>query len=378
MPSQPSKTSANLCPYFLHNVCRFGDKCRLTHDVKNAPLDNICRYYQFGVCSYGDMCRYRHVKLKKTEAKPDVGLGVPKSFSSDIVSVQQSSPSSEKPEEPKQPQFTNFAEVLKSRLPANKAVICPFYQMSGCCDNPDCKDIHGSYCVVCQEYALDPDNSIQRAQHEKACNEKFEELMEEAFAIQLSADKVCSICLETVIDKSNKSKARFGLLHNCDHVFCLSCIRKWRAAGNAQLTNRVVKACPECRITSDFVTPSPYWYGSKEEKLKIINGYQKRISSIDCTYFNFGKGHCPFADKCFYRHIYEDGKDAKLGEPGRTRAINADGEIVFAEQQSLYDCLRMRDLQELCEDVGNLTVSDYQLCADLLFENEMRILDPST
>jgi E3 ubiquitin-protein ligase makorin len=54
--------------------------------------------------------------------------------------------------------------------------------------------------------------------------------MELSFAVQHSRDKVCGICMDVVWEKEPESMARFGLLSNCCHVFCLSCIRRWRAA----------------------------------------------------------------------------------------------------------------------------------------------------
>ena len=57
-----------------------------------------------------------------------------------------------------------------------------------------------------------------------------EEDMEHSFAVQRSADKQCGICLDIVVDKKCQQEARFGILSGCNHIFCLECIRKWRAA----------------------------------------------------------------------------------------------------------------------------------------------------
>ena len=52
-------------------------------------------------------------------------------------------------------------------------------------------------------------------------------------------------------------------------------IRKWRSVKSYE--NKVVKACPECRVKSDFVTPSRYWFENEEQKKKIINEYKTQL-----------------------------------------------------------------------------------------------------
>jgi E3 ubiquitin-protein ligase makorin len=104
--------------------------------------------------------------------------------------------------------------------------------------------------------ALHPTNEKQRDEHRlvnsslvlliekvlniflQECLRKHEADCEEAFATQRSQDKKCGVCLETVWDRDGDK--RFGILENCDHIFCLECIRKWRASSNYD--NKVVKA----------------------------------------------------------------------------------------------------------------------------------------
>ena len=45
-----------------------------------------------------------------------------------------------------------------------------------------------------------------------------------------SADVECAICLERVLSTRGR---KFGLLENCEHAFCLACIRSWRATAEA-------------------------------------------------------------------------------------------------------------------------------------------------
>lgn len=37
------------------------------------------------------------------------------------------------------------------------------------------------------------------------------------------------------------------------------------------------RACPECRVKSDFVTPSKFWVEDENEKLKLIEGYKNAL-----------------------------------------------------------------------------------------------------
>lgn len=71
------------------------------------------------------------------------------------------------------------------------------------------------------------------------CMATFEHDMEKAFAFQASQDKVCSICMEVVYEKPSASERRFGILSNCNHTYCLSCIRQWRCA--KQFENPIIK-----------------------------------------------------------------------------------------------------------------------------------------
>ena len=71
------------------------------------------------------------------------------------------------------------------------------------------------------------------------CIKEHEKDMELSFAVAQSKGKSCGICMEVIMEKSPKAEQRFGLLSNCNHVFCLSCIRKWRSA--KQFDNKLVK-----------------------------------------------------------------------------------------------------------------------------------------
>jgi E3 ubiquitin-protein ligase makorin len=99
--------------------------------------------------------------------------------------------------------------------------------------------------------------------------------VEHTFAMKRSQGVQCSICLDVVLDKLNLSDRRFGILSECKHPFCLSCIRKWRNLSHAN--NKIVRACPICRVPSWFVTPSDVWIEEDEEKQRLIEGYKASL-----------------------------------------------------------------------------------------------------
>lgn len=164
-------------------------------------------------------------------------------------------------------------------------------------------NLHWELCEMCDQYCLHPKDENQRKIHKKECLQQHEQAMELSFAIARSKDKTCGICFETIMEKSGHEK-RFGILSNCNHIFCLECIRKWRQA--KQFENKITRyyrlifailkivlffivlhyrSCPECRVSSDFVCPSAFWVETKEEKEKLLNDYRKALGIKDCKYF---------------------------------------------------------------------------------------------
>lgn len=105
--------------------------------------------------------------------------------------------------------------------------------------------------------------------------------MEESFAYQRSKDLTCGICLDVIMDKESRKGRRFGILENCLHVYCIECIRTWR---NSSFDKKNKRGCPQCRIKSDFVIPSEYFYDEKEDKVKLINEYKDALRYFDLNF----------------------------------------------------------------------------------------------
>ncbi|KAL8222404.1 UNVERIFIED_CONTAM: E3 ubiquitin-protein ligase makorin-1 [Gekko kuhli] len=217
-----------------------------------------------------------------------------------------------------------------------KKQLCPYAAVGECRYGENCVYLHGDVCDMCGLQVLHPADAAQRSLHIKSCIEAHEKDMELSFAVQRSKDMVCGICMEVVYEKANPSERRFGILSNCNHTYCLKCIRKWRSA--KQFESKIIKSCPECRITSNFVIPSEYWMEEKEEKQKLIQKYKEAMSNKPCRYFDEGRGSCPFGGNCFYKHAYPDGRREepqrqKVGTSSRYRTQRRNRFWEFIEER---------------------------------------------
>ncbi len=61
---------------------------------------------------------------------------------------------------------------------------------------------------------------------------------------------------------------------------------------------QAVRACPQCRVTTRFVTPSSVWPADAEDKQRIVSEYKTKLSNIHCKHFARGEGKCPFGNRC--------------------------------------------------------------------------------
>ncbi|KAL8589277.1 hypothetical protein ACOMHN_039920 [Nucella lapillus] len=222
-------------------------------------------------------------------------------------------------------------------------MFCPFMMAKGECRSADtCTYLHGEVCDMCGLAVLHPTDQAQREEHVKDCMEAHEQDMEHSFKVAASREKTCGICMDIILEKDPPNARRFGILENCSHCFCLDCIRKWRSA--KQFEKIIVKACPECRVKSDFVTPSQLWVDSPEEKTQLIEGYKNALKEKPCRHFDQGRGDCPFNDSCFYKHALPDGSMAPPKPRRQRRVYNEEEEEVNWLEFTLWDFLERRDL----------------------------------
>ncbi|KAJ3602422.1 hypothetical protein NHX12_030177 [Muraenolepis orangiensis] len=221
--------------------------------------------------------------------------------------------------------------------------LCPYAAAGQCHYGNSCPYLHGDLCDICRLHVLHPSDPEQRRAHEKVCMLAFESDMERAFAAQLSQDKVCAICMEVVVQKTNPSERRFGILSSCCHTYCLACIRQWRCA--KQFDNKIIKSCPECRVVSEFVIPSVYWVEDQDDKDRLIDHFKSGVSKKACKYFDQGRGSCPFGGKCLYLHAYQDGTRAEADKP--RKQLGSEGTVRFLNSVHLWDFIQEREQRSL-------------------------------
>ncbi|KAM4720802.1 E3 ubiquitin-protein ligase makorin-2 [Rhinophrynus dorsalis] len=398
-------TRSVTCRYFIHGVCREGSRCLFSHDLLTSKPSTICRFYQKGQCAYGARCRYDHVKpcggsavhftpeppLPVLEVPPpllpppqDITPPVTKSapprrerktivlrdrdlcgsskektqLNSALAPVscgdEQLTDVEAKPNSYLAAICTGLEEVEPvSCYPDGPQQLCPYAAAGTCHYGETCGYIHGEVCDICGLQVLHPYDEEQRKTHEKLCMAAFEHEMEKAFAFQASQEKVCSICMEVVYEKASSSERRFGILSNCSHTYCLTCIRQWRCA--KQFENPVIKSCPECRVISEFVIPSVYWVEDQSKKNELIEAFKQGMGKKACKYFDQGRGTCPFGGKCLYLHAYPDGTRAEPEKP--RKQLGSEGTVRFLNSVRLWDFIENRENQSLPnpdQDVSDL------------------------
>ncbi|XP_061395410.1 probable E3 ubiquitin-protein ligase makorin-1 [Musca vetustissima] len=363
----------------------FGDDVASTstsHLLPTSPA--ICRYFQKGICRFGSVCRFSHDVPVGGEVISQSN-GTNNSFTSTTTTTPFNSerPSTSRRNWANAPAFIpaadqaggevlsdsnvvdpnhSWADVVfgptvhaRTRLPPHMASggfheiasideECPYE--SPCPYGMFCMyAIHMELCEMCDQFCLHPSDEDQRKKHKKECLQQHEQAMELSFAIARSKDKTCGICFDTIMEKAGREK-RFGILPNCNHIFCLECIRKWRQA--KQFEHKITRSCPECRVSSDFVCPSAFWVETKEEKDKLLGDYRKALGIKDCKYFKKGDGKCPFGNKCFYKHALPNGELVDVGCPKKARKIHrSNNEIINLLDIYLYEFLEQRNLNFL-------------------------------
>ena len=72
----------------------------------------------------------------------------------------------------------------------------------------------------------------------------------------------CSICFRNIIN--------YGLLSNCDDIFCYECIRQWRNEAKQKSKRERFRRCPLCNEESPLLIKSKIYLTGEEKKQKMI------------------------------------------------------------------------------------------------------------
>lgn len=174
---------------------------------------------------------------------------------------------------------------LKRMNPADRS-ICSLAAAGKCPREEQCPYIHGDLCPICAKNCLHPFRPQEREEHIRIC-EKRQKRLE---LLKHSQEIECSVCLERVLSKTTAAERKFGILFECDHPFCISCIRNWRSGtpSSGVDINSTFRTCPICRKLSYFVIPSVTWFSTKEEKQIILDSYKAKLRFIfPLLYFMF-------------------------------------------------------------------------------------------
>lgn len=79
----------------------------------------------------------------------------------------------------------------------------------------------------------------------------------------------CSICFRKIIN--------YGLMSNCDDVFCYECIKLWRDEAKEKNKREMFRRCPICNKDSPFVLKSKIFLKGDEKKEKFEEHKLKSI-----------------------------------------------------------------------------------------------------
>eukprot|EP01126_Amoeba_proteus_P049941 TRINITY_DN5865_c0_g1_i3.p1 TRINITY_DN5865_c0_g1~~TRINITY_DN5865_c0_g1_i3.p1 ORF type:complete len:304 (-),score=24.90 TRINITY_DN5865_c0_g1_i3:144-1055(-) len=281
-------------------------------------MTEVCRYHAKGWCKNGTKCTYLHSESVGTNVDDFRKTILCKFFVNGYCITGDDCP------------------YLHDQRLRNVTPICVYFQKGNCFKGQECP------------YRHDQDQEVKEIHDQDQEVKEIHDQDQEVKGIN-----ECSICYITL---GSNSENKYGLLNNCDHVFCLACIRKWRTTTSS---SEVSHTCPVCRVRSSFVIPSPI-YASGGKKKHIEEIYKGKLKTIPCKYFKFGSGICPFGQRCFYAHLNPDGTVAVTP---KTRPRTNDLSSTSLTDEDLF-AVWMNILSGMGEDYsGSLSGSDSDFVA---------------
>ena len=82
--------------------------------------------------------------------------------------------------------------------------------------------------------------------------------------------KECSICFRIIIN--------YGLLSNCDDIFCYECIKQWRNEAKKKSKRERFRRCPLCNKESPLLIKSKFYLVGEEKKQKMIEYRNENVN----------------------------------------------------------------------------------------------------
>lgn len=241
----------------------------------NANTDHerpLCRFFVMGTCKFGANCSFSH----------DIPLG----------------------------------ELAEAR----KKIPCAFHQRERCRFGSQCVFSHDKIDGRVDSSKKDSINHSKEEEKEKDSTNPCKKEVSSASAATCSyvknEENNCGICMDNIVHTGK----RFGLLSNCDHRYCIDCLRKWRRSShkNQIVGVAVTQTCPTCRVKSNLVMPTKKFSVGSEKEI-IIENYKRKMESMPCRNFDGSIGSCPFGRNCFYAHFSWDGTDLKPNDECKSR-----------------------------------------------------------
>lgn len=332
-----SNVEREVCRQFINGSCRYGPSCYYLHEFPAAPSFQVqCRYFQKGGCWFGDRCRYLHVPQAGEGSSGSSRRGsAPAVFPSALAGHSLADRRGSEPSLPPQgayslnrrgsePLVTSMS-MLQQNFERLTTGIAEEEEFGVVADGPPQQDAMRPLQQIGATDSSSSDNyssaafipgaapaEVQKVTVSEAETQvtgspvrpdqvgaavSTEQQLSRAF--DQSKDVACGICMDKISEKSTSQERRYGILPNCSHAFCISCIVTWRKTKDFQ--EDVIKGCPQCRVKSSFYIPSKHWVCDGEEKASLIAAFKERSSKLKCTFF-MRHGCCPFKSECIYSH----------------------------------------------------------------------------